>query len=116
MSTFIVAFCAETKNGTIINRKVRWTLLTNPTSIKDNTKHTIFLVLILTGLKVSAQETWIISFNLKDRNIDTLKIDNNSTPGAREHTDFAILELEKPIGDKTGWISIGFDSNDCVHA
>jgi V8-like Glu-specific endopeptidase len=27
-------------------------------------------------------------------------------------TDFSVLELEKPIGDKTGWISIGFDSND----
>ncbi len=28
------------------------------------------------------------------------------------NTDFAVLELEKPIGDDTGWISIGFDSND----
>jgi len=28
------------------------------------------------------------------------------------NTDFSILELEKPIGDKTGWISIGFESND----
>lgn len=26
--------------------------------------------------------------------------------------DFSILELENPIGDYTGWISIGFDSND----
>ncbi len=26
--------------------------------------------------------------------------------------DFAILELEKPIGDKTGWISIGFEENN----
>ena len=27
-------------------------------------------------------------------------------------TDFAVLELEKPIGKNTGWISIGFDEND----
>ena len=28
------------------------------------------------------------------------------------NSDFAVLELEKPIGDETGWISIGFDSDD----
>jgi len=26
--------------------------------------------------------------------------------------DFSILELEEPIGERTGWISIGFDSDD----
>lgn len=26
--------------------------------------------------------------------------------------DFSVLELEKPIGELTGWISIGFDSDD----
>lgn len=28
------------------------------------------------------------------------------------NTDFAVLELENPVGENTGWISIGFDSND----
>ncbi len=28
------------------------------------------------------------------------------------HEDFSILELEKPIGENTGWISIGFNSDD----
>jgi len=28
------------------------------------------------------------------------------------NTDFSVLELEQPIGDDTGWIGIGFDSND----
>lgn len=27
-------------------------------------------------------------------------------------TDFSVLELEKPVGKNTGWISIGFDAND----
>ncbi|NOU45839.1 MAG: T9SS type A sorting domain-containing protein [Bacteroidales bacterium] len=27
-------------------------------------------------------------------------------------SDFAILELDRPIGEKTGWISIGFNAND----
>jgi len=27
-------------------------------------------------------------------------------------TDFAVLELELPIGEETGWVSIGFDAND----
>ncbi len=27
-------------------------------------------------------------------------------------SDFSILELEEPIGENTGWISIGFDSHD----
>jgi len=27
-------------------------------------------------------------------------------------SDFSVLELEKSIGDDTGWISIGFESND----
>lgn len=29
-------------------------------------------------------------------------------------SDFAILELEKPIGEKTGWVSIGYNSNDSL--
>ena len=28
--------------------------------------------------------------------------------------DFAVLELEKPIGEETGWLSIGFESNDSL--
>ena len=28
--------------------------------------------------------------------------------------DIAIIELEKPIGEKTGWVSIGFDNRDSV--
>lgn len=28
------------------------------------------------------------------------------------NSDFSVLELEKPIGDNTGWISIGFESNN----
>lgn len=30
------------------------------------------------------------------------------------NSDFSVLELEKPIGDETGWISIGFESNDSL--
>jgi len=30
------------------------------------------------------------------------------------NSDFSILELEKPIGNKTGWISIGFESIDSL--
>ncbi len=29
-------------------------------------------------------------------------------------TDIAILELDIPVGDETGWVSIGFDSNDSL--
>ncbi|MCF8308705.1 MAG: T9SS type A sorting domain-containing protein [Bacteroidales bacterium] len=29
-------------------------------------------------------------------------------------TDFAVLELEEPVGENTGWISIGFESNDTI--
>lgn len=27
-------------------------------------------------------------------------------------TDFSVLELEAPVGEKTGWVSIGFDSDE----
>ncbi|MCX6233154.1 MAG: T9SS type A sorting domain-containing protein [Bacteroidetes bacterium] len=30
------------------------------------------------------------------------------------HNDLAVLQLEEPIGDKTGWISIGFNSVDSL--
>lgn len=30
------------------------------------------------------------------------------------NSDFSILELEKPIGEDAGWISIGFESNDSL--